>query len=136
MHIFRSNPKPVACFVTVVLFVFCVMWNPAYASLVTTNEIIEMSQQDYAREKVNLFLDRADVSRQLEAYGVSSEMAKLRVASLTDAEVARISGQIDQLPAGGDIFSTLLIVSVVIFFVLLITDILGLTDIFPFVKKY
>jgi hypothetical protein len=51
------------------------------------------------------------------------------VAGLTDAEVARISQQIDTLPAGGDALG----VVVLIFVILIITDALGVTDIFPFV---
>jgi len=40
------------------------------------------------------------------------------------------------LPAGGDgFFATLLIVALIVFLVLLITDIAGYTDIFPFVKS-
>jgi len=41
----------------------------------------------------------------------------------------------DQLPAGGDAIGTILGAALVIFIVLVITDILGFTDIFPFVKK-
>jgi hypothetical protein len=52
------------------------------------------------------------------------------VASLTDAEVARINQQIEKLPAGGDSFLGIL---VLIFIIFVITDALGATDIFPFV---
>jgi hypothetical protein len=53
------------------------------------------------------------------------------VAALTDEEAAQLAGKLDRLPAGGDgIVGVLLIV----FLVLLITDILGLTKIFPFTK--
>jgi hypothetical protein len=41
----------------------------------------------------------------------------------------------DQLPAGGDAVGVLIGASLFVFIVLLITDILGFTDVFPFVKS-
>jgi hypothetical protein len=52
----------------------------------------------------------------------------MRVAALTDEEVHKVAGKLDQIPAGGDILGVLLTV----FIILLITDILGLTKVFPF----
>ncbi len=46
-----------------------------------------------------------------------------------------IVARIDQLPAGGDGLGVIVGAAVLIFPVLLITDVLGVTDIFPFVKK-
>ena len=42
-----------------------------------------------------------------------------------------MAGQVQDLPAGGDILG----VAVLIFLVLLFTDIMGYTKVFPFVKK-
>jgi hypothetical protein len=66
---------------------------------------------------------------------VNPEEAKARVDSLTDQEIAKIAARIDQLPAGGDGLGVIVGAAVLIFLVLLLTDILGITDIFPFVKK-
>jgi hypothetical protein len=77
------------------------------------------------------FLDRAEVQAQLQAYGVSAAEVKARVAALTDEEAAELAARIDTLPAGGvNIISAILIV----FLVLLLTDILGFTKIFPFTR--
>jgi hypothetical protein len=75
-------------------------------------------------------LDRADVVAQLELYGVKSADVKARVSALTDDEAAQLAGQMDSLPAGG--FLELLLI---VFLVLLLTDILGYTKIFPFTKS-
>jgi UPF0716 family protein affecting phage T7 exclusion len=40
------------------------------------------------------------------------------------------------MPAGGDALGVVVGAAVLIFLILLVTDILGLTDIFPFVKKH
>jgi hypothetical protein len=57
-----------------------------------------------------------------------------RVDSLTDAEVHALASRLDEYPAGEG-FGTLLTVAFLVFLTLLITDILGYTDIFPVVKK-
>ena len=75
-------------------------------------------------------LARADVVAGLQARGVSAEAARARVAALTDAEAAHVAAQIDQAPAGGDALGVIL----TIFVILLITDILGFTKVFPFTR--
>ena len=79
-------------------------------------------------------LERADVQQQLQAHGVTLEQAKARVAALSDAEAAQLAAQIDSLPAGGDGVGALIGALLIVFLVLLLTDILGLTKVFPFTK--
>ena len=83
------------------------------------------------RVQILSVLDRDDVRAQLQANGVSPADVKARVAAMTDEEARQLAGQIDSLPAGGDILGILLTV----FIVLLITDILGFTKIFPFTRS-
>ena len=85
------------------------------------------------RERVQSFLMREDVQRQIKALGVDADEAAKRVAGLSDAEVEQIVSRLDRLPAGqdstvGPIVGALLI----IFIVLLITDLLCFTKVFPF----
>src|SRR4051812_18127490 len=79
-------------------------------------------------------LDRAEVQSQLQAHGVSVAQAKARLAALSDAEAAQLAAQIEKLPAGGDAAGALISALLIVFLVLLITDILGLTKVFPFTK--
>ncbi len=67
--------------------------------------------------------------------GVDPAVAVARVAGLSDAEIHDVAGRIDQLPAGQDFVGAILGTALVLFLVLLITDILGLTDVFPFVRR-
>jgi hypothetical protein len=83
------------------------------------------------RAQLEQALQRADVIAALQARGVSVEAARARVAALTDAEAAQVAAQIDQAPAGGDVLGTI----VFIFVLLLLTDILGFTKIFPFTRS-
>ena len=58
-------------------------------------------------------------------------MPRSIISASTDAEAAHIVSNIDELPAGGiGIIGAILIV----FLVLLLTDILGYTKVFPFTK--
>ena len=79
-------------------------------------------------------LERAEVQEQLQAHGVTLEQAKARVAALTDAEAAQLAAQIDGLPAGGDGVGALITAVLIVFLVLLLTDILGFTKVFSFTK--
>jgi hypothetical protein len=67
----------------------------------------------------------------LVEHGVDAGFAEQRVAALTDAQVVELNGRIDELPAGGDLLG----VVAFIFIVLVITDALGVTDVFTFVNK-
>ena len=83
------------------------------------------------RALIEQTLARADVAAALQARGVSVDAARERVAALTDAEAAQLAARIDQAPAGADgVLGTI----VFIFVLLLITDILGLTKVFPFTR--
>jgi len=108
------------------------IWFPgAQAALISTEQVIGGQASQHDRDRIHALLDRADVRAGLQAKGVNADAAQARVDALTDAEVASISGKIDSLPAGGDgILSTL----VFIFLVLLFTDIMGFTKVFPFTK--
>lgn len=81
------------------------------------------------------FLGRAEVQAQLQAYGVSAAEVKARLGALTDEEAALVAAQIDSLPAGGDALGTLISAALIVFLVLLLTDILGFTKVFPFTRS-
>lgn len=106
------------------LIVSMVLPFSAHAGMVTTQKMLD-------RERIMDAVDRAEVAAQLQAYGVNAAELKARVAALTDEEAADLAARIDSLPAGGmDILGAI----VLVFLVLLLTDILGFTKIFPFTK--
>ena len=103
----------------------------AQASIIATDEITSPSASDFNRDKVTTFLARDDVSQAMQAQGVSPLAAKERVKAMSDIEVAQLAGRVDLAPAGGDILGVLFTV----FIVLLVTDIMGLTKVFPFTRS-
>lgn len=103
------------------------MPSPAAAGIVAIDQVVAGAK----REQVANFLDRAEVRERMQALGVSPEAARERVDALSDEEVAKLANRLDQLPAGG---TDVLGVALIVFIILLITDILGYTKIFPFTR--
>ena len=103
---------------------------PAQAGIVSTGQVLAAEQGKLDRDELVSLLEREDLQRQLSALGVDAQHAKARVAALTDAEVAQINKRVAELPAGGSALGVVLF----IFIVFIITDALGITDIFAFVR--
>jgi len=135
MYSLIQKRKAIAILVIVTFSTFCIISAPARARMINTDEIFKQSQYDLSRKSINTFLDRSEVQNYLVAWGVSPEEAKARIDSLTDEEIENIASRIDRLPAGGDGLGTIVGAALLIFIILLITDILGYTDVFSFVKK-
>ncbi len=119
----------------IVLWVFGCMsaYVPmAHAGMISSERYQALADQvePSKRAEVEAFLQREDVRQQMVALGVDPELAHQRVAALSDAELAPLARLAEQ-PAGGSVVGAI----VFIFLVLLLTDILGLTDVFTFVKK-
>jgi hypothetical protein len=103
------------------------------AAMISTEQVAESaftvkSNQD--REKILNMLSRDDIQSELVARGIDPMEAKSRVAALSDEEANQLATELDKAPAGGIIGAILLV-----FFVLLITDILGFTKIFNFTRS-
>jgi len=86
------------------LLIVCLIGLPfqVSAGMIGTDEVVSAAQAQAARATVLSQLSRADVAGQLQSLGLTPQAAKDRVAALTDAEVAKLAGQIDSLPAGAD----------------------------------
>jgi len=100
---------------------------PAQAAMVATDAAVAGAE----RSRISSLLDRAEVRAQLQAYGVDAADVKMRVAALSDEDAAQLAAQLDSLPTGGSIVGAI----VLVFLVLLVTDILGFTKIFPFTRS-
>jgi hypothetical protein len=127
----RRLTKPVGHLVAFGILALSLHLPAAQAGMIGTEAVVNAAQVQQDRERLRSALNRDDVQAQLIARGVDPTQVQARVDSLTDQEVQALNGKLDQLPAGGDSFLGAL---VFIFIVLLITDILGFTNIFPFVK--
>jgi len=130
----RRFARYVCCFVTMTMLLMSLPVQTVQAVMVRTETVLMLSTAKNVRENLNQFLKREDVKAIMTAQGISPQEAKARVDSLSDAEIMQLSDKMDQLPAGGSTFGVIIGAAVIVFIVLLITDILGYTDIFTFVK--
>ncbi len=135
MNIFRRIAKPVSATVITGLLALGIHFPAAEAALIGTEVVVQAAQAQHERARIQGLLDRVDVREKLVALGVDPAQVQARVDALTDEEIGRLAKQIDALPAGGDGLGSVLDVALIVFLVLLITDLLGLTDVFPFTKK-
>jgi hypothetical protein len=131
----RQLRRGVALVLAVVMFVISMPLGVAQAALVSTEEVLAGGDGAADRARVLAFLERAEVREQIAALGVDPNEAAARVAALSDAQVREIAGQLDQLPAGQSAVGAVVGAIVIIFLVLLVTDLLGLTNVFPFVRR-
>jgi hypothetical protein len=94
---------------------------PSQAAMVGT---AQQQASELAADSAGINAQRDWITQQLVVGGVDNSAAKLRVAALTDAQVLEIHQRIDKEPAGGNTL-------VIIFLILVITELLGVTDIVP-----
>jgi hypothetical protein len=126
----RRLTKPVSHLVVLGMLALSLHFPAANAAMVGTEAVVNAAEVQQSRERIVSTLNRDDVKTQLMARGVDPSQVQARLDSLTDEEVQTLAAKMDQLPAGGDGLGVL----VFLFVLLLITDILGYTNIFPFVK--
>lgn len=126
MNYFRKISRGVSLFV-IAAFLGLGIQASAYASILGTDATLNIEQTS----KAHKLLARQDVQDQLVQLGVDPVDAMKRVNTMSQQELAALNGKLEKLPAGGDIVSAVLLV----FLILLLTDVLGYTDIFPFVKS-
>lgn len=115
-------------------FSFVSLWQPAQAALIGTDSVATASASQDARAKIAAQLARPEVQAQLQKLGINPADAAARTAALTDQEATQLAQQIDSMPAGGD-GGAIIGAIVLIFVILLVTDILGLTKVFPFTRS-
>jgi hypothetical protein len=131
---YAGKPLCLLLLVSFVLLDLTMSVHSAKAGLIGTETVINVQATDDARARVAAFLEREDVQQAMINQGVNPAEARSRVAALTEEEVLKIAGELDRLPAGAGVGAVIGAV-VLIFIVLLITDILGFTKVFPFTRS-
>lgn len=96
------------------------------AALVSTQTVIGAVQNNEAHLQVQELLTRDDVRNEMIRLGVDPRMVEKRLAALTPDELHQLQQRINELPAGGGVLEVVGIV----FVVLLILEIVGVTNIF------
>ena len=135
MKIIRKKIGFISLFMAIIMLLIATPYQPLLAAMVPTEATIYKIKIQDARDHLKTFISRDDIKNALISQGIDPDEAKARVDSLSDSEVIEVADKIEQLPAGGGAFGAVIAASVIVFLVLLLTDILGYTDVFPFVKS-
>jgi hypothetical protein len=127
--------KPLSIFLAVWVFMISGP-SQAMAALVGTERVFDAERVQNARELIHGLMAREDIQAALVREGIDPREAQARAESLSDAEAVRLAGAIETLPAGGSSLGLIVGAILLVFILLLITDIMGYTDVFPFTKKH
>jgi len=96
-------------------------WMPfqmAHAGMIGTGEQLAVAGAQSERSTVLSLINRADVARELQSFGVDVSSAQDRVAALTDEEVRSLAGKLGTAPAGAsDGWAVLLLIGVILWLV-------------------
>jgi len=114
---------------TLSLLLICAPISQAQAAIIANAQLIEQVQQANDKDVLLQTINRVDVQEQLLGMGVTTAELENRVNQMTQQEIAQLNQQINDLPAGGDVLGII----VLIFIIFIITDVIGATDIFPFI---
>ncbi len=96
------------------------------AAMIGTQQLVESDARTARAARVEAFLARQDVAKQLVAFGVDPQQVQARVGNMTNAELIALEGRLDKQVAGGDAIAVI----GVVFLVLIILELMGVTDIF------
>jgi hypothetical protein len=99
---------------------------PVRAGIVGTEHMVTQETRALSLDRIENVLAGEVVAAQLDAWGVAPEAVSARLAALSDVELQQLASNMESNPAGGD---ALVIVGAV-FVVLLILELVGITNIF------
>ena len=135
MNVIRKTIKPTSICLAVIMFLMFAPVHSVLAAMIGTETVIDVDRGREARDLIHTLLAREDVQAALKGHGIDPLEAAKRIDSLSDAEVIRLAERIDQLPEGSGAIEFLIVVILVAFLVLVILDLTGVTDVFPFIKS-
>lgn len=131
---FGHSIKAIALAMAVVMLATSLPINFAQAAMIGTDQVVAAQAAADDRARVMQFIAREDVRRQIEALGIDPDEAARRTETLSDAEIQQIAGRLNELPAGQDVIIVLFAAALALFLLLIVTDLLGYTDVFPFIE--
>ncbi|VAX01530.1 hypothetical protein MNBD_GAMMA22-1990 [hydrothermal vent metagenome] len=124
-HVSNSFNRSITALI-VCVFISMGFVSTVQAAIVSTHDLASASIKQQARDNVKISLQRIDIQQQLTSMGVKPDLVLSRVDSMSNAEIQQLSGLIEQKPAGSGIIGLLGFILVV----LLITDLLNLTNVY------
>jgi len=102
------------------------------AAPIQTQALLQVDQRQARIDRIDAALAREEVRQAMLHYGVAPAQVEARVGALSDQELAMLEQHLDELPAGGD---GILVILGIAFLVLVILDLVGVTNVFTGIKK-
>mgnify|MGYP001812469533 CR=1 FL=1 len=96
------------------------------AAPIGTDTVVQLDKRGELVSRIQAQLARDDVRAQFLARGVSPAEVDARIAALSTEELQMLSLQLEDLPAGGNVLAVI----GVVFVVLLILELVGVTNVF------
>lgn len=118
--------KKAGIFMLMISFIFTTAPATSIAGLVGNETILSADSRDAQLSGIRDVLARDDVRNQMLTLGVDPANVDDRLNALSDAELAQLTQGIRDLPAGGDVIWVI----GVVFVVLLILELVGVTNVF------
>ncbi len=98
----------------------------APAGMIPTGHLVDDEVRSESLSRIELLLARDDVASQMVALGVQPEQIIARLEAMTTAELLELESNFDEQLAGGDALAVI----GAVFLVLLILELVGVTDVF------
>jgi len=98
----------------------------SYAGVIETGYLVDQESRAASLARFDVMLASDKVARQLEAFGVDKALVAGRIQGLSNSELLMLEKEMDRQLAGGDALALI----GAVFLVLLILELVGITDIF------
>lgn len=142
MKILRTYRRLIAMPTAIMMMFLVLPYGAAQAAMISTEQATSVPAVTRTGPEARAFvmgiLTRADVQAEMRAQGVDPAEAVARVDAMSNAEIQKVAGKIDASPAGAASATGVVLgivgFAVLVFLVLLLTDILCLTSVFDFTK--
>lgn len=127
MIVFGRAPKSMVHFLVMIMMTLPLA--PVQAGMIRNDVLLAQTRANMPLQRGVTPLDRDRIRNELIIMGVAPLIARLRVNQMTDNEIAEMNRALRESPAGSGVVGA----AVTVFLVLVFTDMLGATDVFPFV---
>lgn len=126
----QHSKSLMASILSMIILISSVLSVSAHADYIDNPDLFTSEQSQLDKAQLRDFLSTAGAQEKLIEMGVSPELAMVRVDQLTPQEVAQFNQNVENMPAGSGVLGVIVLFAVIF----IITDVIGATDIFPFIK--
>jgi predicted XRE-type DNA-binding protein len=123
--------RPLAITIICILLFGSISSASLQAAMVDTSKVYQENLNSLTIAQIKNKIEQTEVKQKLIQLGVDPEVVQSRIDNLSEEELSKLNQSIEELPAGAGAVGTL----VLIFLVFVITDMIGATDVFPFVDQ-